>query len=67
MVIIKTKTQAAAIFGSATQLAETLGITKGAVSQWPEILTQRQQDEVMGAAIRLGLMPCQSKKKGKAA
>ena len=58
MIKITTKTQAAALFGTYTKLADTLGVTKGAISQWPEKLTVRQQNEVMGAAVRAGVMPC---------
>jgi hypothetical protein len=59
MVSIKTKTQAAAIFGNYSRLGRALGVTKGAISQWPEKLNTRQQNEVMGAALRAGLMPHQ--------
>jgi hypothetical protein len=59
MVLIKTKTQAAAIFGNYARLGKALGVTRGAINQWPEKLNTRQQNEVMGAAIRAGLMPCQ--------
>ena len=48
------KIHAIEIFGSGVSLAKALGICKSAISQWPETLTQRQQDEVIGAAIRLG-------------
>lgn len=48
------KNTAIEIFGSGAQLARSIGITRGAVWLWPETLTIRQQDEVIGAAIRLG-------------
>ena len=67
MIYIKTKTQAAALFGNYSAIARVYGLTPQAVHHWPEKLTQQQQDMLMGAAIRLGLLPCQSKKKGKAA
>lgn len=51
-----TKQQAIAVFGSGTALARALGITKSAVSQWPDDLPQRTIDEINGAAMRLGLI-----------
>mgnify|MGYP001412328712 FL=1 len=50
------KNTAIEIFGSGAQLARSIGITRGAVWLWPETLTIRQQDEVIGAAIRLGII-----------
>ena len=57
------KNTAIEIFGSgAPQLARSIGVTRGAVWLWPETLTIRQQDEVIGAAIRLGkITPEQAK------
>jgi len=49
-----TKFQAIAMFGSGAALGRALGITKSAVSQWPEVLDQRTSDEIIGAALRLG-------------
>lgn len=49
-----TKQQAAALFGDGVGLARALGITKGAISQWPEELDQSKTDRVIGALIRLG-------------
>jgi hypothetical protein len=51
-----TKTQAFAMTGLAgTQaLAAALGVTRSAVWQWPDPLTFRQANEVMGLAVRLG-------------
>lgn len=50
-----TKNQAIRIFGrTLTDLADALGITKSAVSQWPDQLTVRQTDWVIGAAVRMG-------------
>ena len=67
MIAIKTKTQAAAIFGNLTEIAKIFDLTPQAVSHWPEKLDQKRQDQLMGAALRLGLMPCQKpKKRGKA-
>jgi hypothetical protein len=47
------KQTAIKIFGSATALARALQITKPAISQWPDVLSQRQADEILGAALRL--------------
>ncbi|ATF86903.1 Cro/CI family transcriptional regulator [Burkholderia gladioli] len=49
-----TKQQATAIFGSGAALARALGITRGAVSQWPDELDQKYTDMVIGAAVRVG-------------
>ncbi len=49
------KNQAADLFGNRTKLAAALGITKSAISQWPEELTQEQVDRVIGAAVRLSV------------
>lgn len=51
------KQDAIQLFGSGAALARALGITRGAVSLWPDALDQRRADEVVGAAIRLGLLP----------
>lgn len=49
------KRDAIRLFGSTvTELASALGLTRSAVSQWPERLRQAQADRVMGAAVRLG-------------
>lgn len=51
-----TKQEAIDLFGGKqVSLAKTLGITKSAVNQWPEILDQAKADRVRGAAIRLGI------------
>lgn len=50
-----TKTSAVKLFGKTqVALAAALGITKSAVGQWPEELTQARRDQVVGAAVRLG-------------
>lgn len=49
-----TKQQAVAIFGSGAAIGRALGISKGAVSQWPENLDQKQTAMVIGAAVQLG-------------
>ena len=53
-----TKTQAKDLFGGTPgALAAALGISPGAVSQWPEQLDQRRADQVRGAAVRLNRWP----------
>jgi hypothetical protein len=49
-----TKQQAIAIFGDGVRLAEALGLTKGAISQWPDDLDQKRTAMVIGAAVQLG-------------
>ena len=50
------------IFGSGAALGRALGLTRGAIHNWPSELTTRQSDEVIGAALRLGkLTPEQAK------
>lgn len=49
-----TKRQAIAIFDSGAALGRALGLTKGAISQWPEILDQQRTAAVIGAAVQLG-------------
>lgn len=53
-----TKQEAKSIFGGTQRaLAAAVGLGESAVSQWPEVLTQRQADLVRGAAVRLGVLP----------
>ena len=47
------KSNAIAIFGGVKKLSDALGIKRQAVYQWKEALTQRQVDEIVGAALRL--------------
>lgn len=49
-----TKQQAIAIFGDGVRLADALGLTKGAISQWPDDLDQKRTAMVIGAAVQLG-------------
>jgi hypothetical protein len=49
------KSDAIKIFGTtAVDLADAVGLTKGRISQWDDVLTQKQADLVRGAAMRLG-------------
>jgi hypothetical protein len=50
-----TKQQAIEIFGnSGAELGRSVGLHRSRISQWPELLDQKQTDLVIGAAIRLG-------------
>jgi hypothetical protein len=49
-----TKKSAVALFDTQAGLARAVGLSAGRISQWPELLTQKQADLVMGAALRLG-------------
>lgn len=49
-----TKSDAIKIFGKAARLAEAIGVTPSAVSQWGEELSQQQADRILGAAVRVG-------------
>ena len=51
------KTDAIRLFGTAAELARSVGLTRGRISQWDEALTQKQADLVVGAALRLGKLP----------
>lgn len=48
------KSDAIVLFGTGTALASAVGLSRSRISQWPEKLTQKQQDLVTGAAVRLG-------------
>ena len=49
------KKKVIAIFGSNTKTAKAIGITRSAVSQWPNDLPQIHTDRVVGAAVRLNV------------
>lgn len=51
-----TKTQAVGLFRTRRALADALGITPSAISQWPEELPTRLADEIVGAALRCRLL-----------
>jgi hypothetical protein len=42
------------IFGGTTGLARSIGISRQAVAQWPERLTDRMQERVIAAAWKSG-------------
>jgi len=50
-----TKNEAVTIFGTRRKITDALGISRQAVSQWPETLPQRLSDELIGAAVRVGI------------
>lgn len=48
-----TKTEAINLFGkTAMPLAKAMGVTKAAIGNWPEELTQNLEDRVIGAYVR---------------
>lgn len=56
--VVMKKSEAIKLFGHTQEaLALSLGITKSAVSQWPDDLPQHIEDRVVGAAVRLGKLP----------
>ena len=57
------KSHAISIFGSTKELVEALGMTRQAVHLWSDVLTQKQADQVVGAAVRLN---AEYKRKSKA-
>jgi len=53
-----TKAEAIRMFGSKRELAEALGVHRSLISKLPEELPTKYSDRTMGAAIRLGRVPC---------
>lgn len=51
---IMRKREAIELFETGAGLARAVGLTRGRISQWPDELTQKQVDLVVGAALRLG-------------
>ncbi|MBE7562231.1 hypothetical protein H7F10_04500 [Acidithiobacillus sp. HP-6] len=49
------KATAVKMFGTASRLAKVIGISKACMSAWPDVLTPRQSNEVIGAALRMGI------------
>jgi len=56
MVKINTINQAKEIFESKAGIARAIGVSKQAISQWPNKLDQGKKDRLLGAAIRLNLI-----------
>jgi len=57
MLTIRTKQEAIRLFGGTLRaVGDALGISRQAVCQWPEILSQDTSDRLLGAAIRLQLI-----------
>ena len=53
-----TKNEAIAMFGGTrSALADAIGRDRLTIYRWPEQLEQDQVDLVMGAALRLGILP----------
>ena len=50
-----TKKQAIAYFGSVSATARAVGISRAAVFNWPDVLTDRISDRVVAALARKGL------------
>ena len=48
-----TKKQAIYIFRNTKFLAKSLGLTVDAIYKWPEVLTDKQEKRVLGAAAML--------------
>lgn len=61
------KQDAIDMFGTPTELAKALGITRQAVYQWPDEISQEQEDRVIGAAYRLGVSLPSQENSGEAA
>jgi len=60
MIKLNTKKQAIALFGDIYKLADAIGVTRQAIHFWPDRLTERQKNEVLGLAIRSGKIACQT-------
>ena len=50
-----TKKQAIAYFGNVSATARAIGISRAAVFNWPDVLTDRISDRVVAALARRGL------------
>ncbi len=48
-----TKSDAKELFGGVTRLAKALGISRQYFYQWPDPMTQPQEDRVRGAYMRI--------------
>lgn len=47
------KQEAIELFGTAAELARAMECSRAAVSKWPELLTLRMSDRVIGAFARI--------------
>ena len=41
--------------GTQSGMADAIGVTKQSIHAWPEVLTDKQELWVLGAAVRLGI------------
>jgi predicted XRE-type DNA-binding protein len=64
-----TKEQAIELFGGKQKdVAEAIGVTPSAISQWPDgELDRATVDRLVGAALRLGKLPTPASDQGRAA
>ena len=51
-----TKRDAIELFKDVKTLASAIGVTRHAIYMWPEVLPQYKEDQVIGGAVRLGLI-----------
>lgn len=49
------KKEAIKIFGSVKEIADALGITTQAVYDWPDELTERLKNQIIGCAVMRGI------------
>lgn len=49
------KNEAIELFGSRAKTAKALGVTRAAVSKWPDRLSAAVSDRVIAAAVRKGI------------
>jgi len=52
----RTKSAAITLWGDKYALAAAIGVTRQAIDQWPQKLTERKINEILGASIRAGLI-----------
>lgn len=57
------KIEAIKLFGSGAALGRALGLSRGRIAQWNDVLTKEQTDRVVGAAVRKGLIRIESSDK----
>lgn len=50
-----TKEDVISFLGSGQKLAELIGVTHGAISQWPSNLSRAKKDQILGAMRRKGI------------